>query len=252
MDGPTIAVFETTTMHFLNEYLPADNTISIEAVQVTNQVLEQRRTLVQNKDRALQVANRLNVDFDVFALWHATNSVDSYPLHKNIERALHDNYTAYQSDLVEASSFFRNGFQAQQAPDSGSNRVVAPVSNSKLIIIICVVCGCALAAIFVGFFVWRRQRRTGRPPDLNLGLPSWSSQEISAASGYLSSEEVASPTESEVYSDDQQTSRASFATKKSNSNLSQGNERDDSSGVGSVTASNPNFDDKSIDVSSFL
>jgi hypothetical protein len=251
MDGPTIAVFETTTMDFLNEYLPADDTISITAVNVTNQVLEQRRVLSQKKDRALQVANRLKVDVDVFALWHATDSVGSYPPQKKIERTLHENYPVYESDLVEASSFFRDGFQAEKATDAGANLSTVPVLSDSTLIIIGVVTGCALLAIFVGLFVWRRQGRA-KSPDPNLVLPSWSSQEISAASGYLSSGDGNSPTNSEVYSDDRQASKRSLVPKKSNSNLSQVSERDDSSSVGSVPGPTYKVDDISIDVSPFL
>lgn len=221
MDGPTIAVFETTTINFINEYLPADDTISITSVRVTNQVLVQRRNNSPNMKRALQ-ATDLKVEIDVFALWLTDGTVGRYPLQQMIESTFEKNYSNYASDLVDASSFFRVGFDRAETTDAASTtKTSLPVSGTRLIVI-CVVTGCALVGVAVSLLLWRRRGRAGRR-DPNTNLPNLGSQDIPASSGYISNQSMNSPTESDIYSDGRSLSKRSLFSppKRSPWNISQ-------------------------------
>jgi hypothetical protein len=247
MDKPTVAVFETTTMNFLNDYLPSNDSITVTSVKATDQTLETRRKLAE---RDLQVAD-LKVDILVKATWFVGNATDAYPLEENVEKTFQKHYDTYASMLVDASSFFRIGFQAGRSDGEAESPKSdgSPLTGSTLIIV-CAVAGCALFALFSAFFVWRLHASRGNTSSgPSMGLPSWSSQEISASSGFVSNGSMESPTESEIYT--RQHSRRSIFSERSSPSSSQRSglsERSDSPTVGSPY----NIDDKSIDVSRFL
>ena len=83
MDGPTIAVFQTTTMNFLNEYFPADG-VTITSVEVTDQTLEQ-------------------TDLKVNILVKASRLVDDsnapYPFELNIQKTFEKHYEVVRVEI---------------------------------------------------------------------------------------------------------------------------------------------------------
>ena len=118
---------------------------------------------------------------------------------------------------MDASSLFRVGFRAETTDENASSPRGSPLSGSTLIIV-CVVAGCALLALFAAAFVWRIHSRRGSADRGNrsLDLPTSWSHEISASSGYMSE----SPTESDIYTR-QQSRRSLFSDRSSQGSNSQ-------------------------------
>ncbi len=245
MDGPTIAVFQTTTLNFLNDYFPADE-VTITSVKVTNQELQRRRKL-SNNNRNLQVTD-LHVNILVKASRLVGDSNTPYPFVLNIQKTFEKHYEVYASRLVDASSFFRVGFRAEANDENASSPRGSPLSGSSLIIV-CAIAGCALLTLFIAAFVWRihSRRASADRGSRSLDLPTSWSHEISASSGYIES-----PTESDIYTR-QQSRRSLFSemsSQGSDSQRSMLSERSDSPTVGSPYQQTDGH--RSIDVSSFL
>lgn len=245
MDGPTIAVFQTTTLNFLNDYFPADE-VTITSVKVTNQALQRRRKL-SNNNRNLQVTD-LHVNILVKASRLVGDSNTPYPFVLNIQKTFEKHYEVYASRLVDASSFFRVGFRAEANDENASSPRGSPLSGSSLIIV-CAIAGCALLTLFIAAFVWRihSRRASADRGSRSLDLPTSWSHEISASSGYIES-----PTESDIYTR-QQSRRSLFSemsSQGSDSQRSMLSERSDSPTVGSPYQQTDGH--RSIDVSSFL
>ena len=180
MDENSITVFETTTMKFLNDYLPkyngTKNAKKVEITEVT--VMDQSLRQARRNMRSLQQANQLTVEIITQAVVYPEEAGKDVDLNGLLATVFDENKQAYEDALKQASSFFRDG---GTKPDSllATNKQTEVDNGQKgppiVIILVATACFTTLA---IGGLIYRKFRMASQKepelPDSSLHLMSWS------------------------------------------------------------------------------
>ena len=237
MDFTTALAFETATLDFLNENVPAGSDVSVTSVTITKQTLRSvgDRLLRQ---RHLQEASQLDVDMDV----EGTQGAGDVDFESLIEDVFANNSQAYLLKLGGASSFFRAEFanaalneKGESTTSSTETQAAAAGNDSNTGIIIGSVIGGLAAMVIVALLVVRYQKSKNEGDVVEtrrIDLLSWDTGSQTSfdprgkdskgfvptevpsdprgmeLNGFLSSNvnfpaDVNSPTDSDVYRDDE-------------------------------------------------
>lgn len=218
MDNTTVSAFETATLDFVTENLPDGSGITVISVTVVKQTLitAAGRLLRQ---RLLQESSELLIDMEIEGTQEIGSEGD-VPVEDVIGTVLTDNSQAFQDKLGGVTSFFRGEFAYAASEENDGNASSAirsqngTTDNGLNIGLISGSIVAALAATVIAALLVVRYRKTRgneevRVDTRQIDLLSWSTASPTSfdptgkdSNGFVPAN-AHSPTDSEVYEDDE-------------------------------------------------